>query len=441
MPSFFHTEVDLLSSSTLDHEELELDNGIENFNISSKTNTAFNENSLPRLLISAKTALTRKRGTSPSQGPIHPNSTIRNENYNNVSSIYENSADNNEKNNQDYEERLERYRRERAIEAAHELEEIMEVLGMTQNDDINFIDEELTDYISLYWSRLGWTDDGQLRSPEINNHNSITNYDPNKADIPSSLPRLDTIGITSSRIDIKSPTSSSGSSTPYSRYTFSPTFNTYSFNDGFIITSPHHSPATSPQSPRDDDFDNLEPDNIGNDIMDIFDSVELGLTTLNQQKKKKGLFKRTKSGGLVPYQSYSHRSHEGDYNSSLHFDVINLLEQQMNVPTTNRNRDSRYHSKRISWRNSLDIMKMRRQINPFLHLPKELHIYILSFLEFSDIMMVTLVSLDLCVVCEHDLLWKQPCISKGMSLDNVQKRLRRYFVSVIIIYNIYIYKG
>jgi hypothetical protein len=328
---------------------------------------------------------------------------------------------------------------------------------VTQNDDTDLIveDQPTIEGHNLYWARLGWNgpkspilhhDESEF-TPDHKRHEEpdydfIIRYNPlfyadktvvpKPVDPPIFLSRLDTSLIRKAR-RLLSPSYTS----PTSPTTFipsrnsSPTINSLAFTDGQIILSPYTSPS-SPSINRDTDETFYMNDPDDDDMMaSIYSPTDLHTTTLNTVQKRKFLG-RTKSGGVVPYQSYSIRSptDREKYRMSLHFDVTNFLTtEQMNVPTTNSNTvNAHYHSNKHSWRDSLDIMKMRKQFSQFLQLPSELHIYILSFLELGDVINMTLVSLDLCVVCEHDMLWRKACEMRGMSLHGVEKRYRKYFV-------------
>ncbi len=323
-------------------------------------------------------------------------------------------------------------------------------MGVTQNVDTDVILEEnnITED-SLYYQHLGWNGPKSpvtWMDPNGFAHDTktlppidfdfIIRYNPlfvkekPKQQHQSFLARLDTSLIRKAKRLLSptrvvqaftSPTSIAPEPVPMPSPTPSPTMNSHTFMDGFLVLSPTSEPSTSPSSEEEFQDDD---DNIGS----VYSPTDLRVTTLNSVQKRKFLRKtKSKEGGTVPYQSMTVQQETPEsYQKSLHYHVTNFLHPPTS-PTTPMSPTPTLE-RRDSWRDSLDIMKMKKQTNPFLHLPIELHVFIMSFMELSDILNMTLVSLDLCVVCEHDILWKRPCENRGMSTFGVEKRFRKFFV-------------
>ncbi|KAL0486944.1 hypothetical protein AKO1_001254, partial [Acrasis kona] len=210
-------------------------------------------------------------------------------------------------------------------------------------------------------------------------------------------------------------------------YSFSPTFSPRNFLDGIIWASPYTSPtALSPRNEEEEENDehvDLSGTSIEPSLFELYNEVDshLHTTTLNNTRldqSLKSLIKKTRNSlsgisKLLNSNTNSVETKEKDSRrNTLHFAVNNVLERQS-------------QRKKRMWRKSLVPTKHN---NAYISLPPEVHIHILSYIGLSGVLNASLVCVDLCLVCDMDLYWRDLCLAQSMSLQHVDKELRRYYV-------------
>jgi GTPase SAR1 family protein len=69
-----------------------------------------------------------------------------------------------------------------------------------------------------------------------------------------------------------------------------------------------------------------------------------------------------------------------------------------------------------------------RAVSPFVKLPQEVLMVVISFLNFEDLLSLIIVNRPLFRICTHDIFWKDVCLDRKLDITKANNQFREFFL-------------